>query len=468
MDNGDSLVSRRSRRSTAGNRMEAVLAEIALEDEAAELEEDNDFFVENGILSPSNHPKDEEDVFGSDFESTDDEAAQPALETDKVVQEEERTQRKTARTRVEKATAAAAVRQRVTFNPEAYVPAPDKDKKKRRVSLGIDSSTGEVISTAKRQSGRSHTVLARSATITRMKEEVKKSTLPKKTKIKTRAPTQDELIARALDMEEDNIVEHRDYLMNEEERRKRAHVVRTAVEGPLVRWISRREEVTIPIDPPPSPTKQPSVSVPARAPEISNSVAPQSSAGSTCKSCCSPNSCIFMSLVFSWSMNAPISGLVPPPSIDPLHASSIPPIDPPPPKKETVTRNYVIHEASQGDDARKPGYMDTMSALFGDHVKWDELKVYGTKNRPLSRPIQVCPITGLPARYLDPRSGVPYATPAAFRTITKILNHEYIWSPTLGCYITNEFEPVPVPAASAPDKGKKRAKKDKEVAMDVS
>ena len=50
--------------------------------------------------------------------------------------------------------------------------------------------------------------------------------------------------------------------------------------------------------------------------------------------------------------------------------------------------------------------------------------------------MQLCPITGRPARYLDPRTKVPYATPAAYQTLTMILHHEYVWSHTLGCYVT--------------------------------
>jgi YL1 nuclear protein len=76
--------------------------------------------------------------------------------------------------------------------------------------------------------------------------ELLDKSVPKKSKIKVRAPTQDELIARALDMEEGNIVEHKNYLFVEEEKRKRAHAVRATISGPLLRWISRHETVTIP------------------------------------------------------------------------------------------------------------------------------------------------------------------------------------------------------------------------------
>jgi vacuolar protein sorting-associated protein 72 len=72
--------------------------------------------------------------------------------------------------------------------------------------------------------------------------------IPKKSKVKVRTLTQDELIARALDMEEGNIIEHKNYLFVEEEKRKRAHAVRVTLSGPLLRWVSRRETVSVPAD----------------------------------------------------------------------------------------------------------------------------------------------------------------------------------------------------------------------------
>ena len=61
------------------------------------------------------------------------------------------------------------------------------------------------------------------------------------------APTQDELITRALDMEEGNIVEDKNYLSIEEEKRKRAHAVQATIFCPLLRRISRHETVQIPV-----------------------------------------------------------------------------------------------------------------------------------------------------------------------------------------------------------------------------
>jgi hypothetical protein len=49
MDEEDSLVRRRSRRSTAGNRMEAVLAEMTVDNLPADAEDDRDFIVTVGM-----------------------------------------------------------------------------------------------------------------------------------------------------------------------------------------------------------------------------------------------------------------------------------------------------------------------------------------------------------------------------------------------------------------------------------
>ncbi|KAF8498991.1 YL1 nuclear protein-domain-containing protein [Russula emetica] len=392
MDEGDTLVRRRSRRSTAGNRMEAALAELSIEDVNDEAD-DRDFII----------ARDEEDVFESDFENTDEEAEtaqQTADAGERQIRAEERKEKKAAQNRVERTAALAHARQRVTFNPETYDDAVEETssmvaKKKRRVSLGlaIDAETGEVINNAQRQSRRSHTVLNTSATAQRMKKDAEdKKSVPKKSRIKVRAPTQDELIARALDMEEGNIVEHKNYLSVEEEKRKRAHAVRATISGPLLRCISRHESVTIP----------------AEAQCLPGMLSPASR-----------------------NSNSTLAVSQPGDYVDPSQ-----PVYPLNSRTEEVSKNYIIHETSQDETATRPPWKDTMAAMFGDHVKWEDMKAYVSRGRPLSRPVRLCSITGRPARYVDPRTNVPYATPAAYRILTMILNHEYVWSHALGCYLT--------------------------------
>ncbi|KAH7884103.1 YL1 nuclear protein-domain-containing protein [Phlebopus sp. FC_14] len=498
----ETLVSRRPKRSTAGNRMELALAELAME-QTQEVEEDLDFV----------NDKVEEDIFESDFASTDEEAVEETGDAGEMaVQDEERKERKMARARVEKATALAHARQRVTFDPEALTKSkPSAQKPKRRVSLGavVNAETGEVIegttggaTSAKRQSQRRHTVMNTSATANRMKDaEEKKAHIPKKMKAITKAPTQDELIARALDTEEGNIIEHRDYLLLEEEKRARARVVRKSIEGPVLRWISRKEQVKVPVQPiqpvpPPlaghygfiyAPGAGPLGSggasagttgthpyttpfyfyappVAQAAPKVqeSSSNTPKDASTSTPQVTQPPT---------TTSSEAPGPSTSSLPTPTPMSSTSNPhqhatlpyPYitanpNPHPPQERTedICRNYLVHEISQVT-AVKPPWKDTMVALFGDHVKWEELRVYTGKQRPMSvsilslslllrmsltrnngiaRPIPPCPITGTPAKYIDPRTNVPYANLAAYRTLTKILAHEYVWSEALGCYVT--------------------------------
>ena len=89
-----------------------------------------------------------------------------------------------------------------------------------------------------------------------------------------KAATQKELIDRGLDMEEGNIEEHRNYLTLEEEKRKKARVVKLSVEGPLLRWISRKEEVTVLVQPSPPAPPAPAPTPPAPAPVSAASTLP--------------------------------------------------------------------------------------------------------------------------------------------------------------------------------------------------
>ncbi|KAI0935606.1 hypothetical protein AcV5_003985 [Taiwanofungus camphoratus] len=430
-DQEDSLVMRRSKRSTAGNRMEAALAEFRAEDVGVDTEEDIDFIVE----------KDEEDAFESDFESTDEEVAQEDVDAtaEKLVREEERATHKTARSKLDKVTAAAHARQKATFNPQIHETLHSQtntaEKAKRRVSLGVavNAETGEIMETAKRQSRRSHTMLNTSATASRMKDEAeKKSALPKKVKAQIRAPTQDELIARALDMEEGNIVEHRNYLSLEEEKRKKARLVRTTVQGPLLRWVSKAEEIKVKVEAAPLPqcpyghtyystsTSGSMSSLPAHSSisYLHPSASSYSPDQTTIASVSSQHHAAFVNYAS--------------PSIPPLPTPEI--VE----RTEKVTKNYVVHELTQSDKASRPPWNSTMKAMFGDHVVWEDLRVYTTKGRPFVRPTQTCPISGKVARYRDPRTGVPFSDIQSYEILSKILAHEYVWSDDLGCYIGHE------------------------------
>ncbi|KAK0210991.1 YL1 nuclear protein-domain-containing protein [Desarmillaria ectypa] len=416
----ETLVARRSRRSTAGNRMEAALAEMSIDDAVKDPDDDVDFSVD----------KYEEDVFESDFESTDEEAQEDAGEQEAL--DEEKQTRKAARTRVEKATAAAHARQKVTFNPEASSSSAPKTKlrPKRRVSLGtaVNAETGEVIkgdAKGQRHSKRIHTIKNTSATVKRFKKgEERRAAQAPKVKALTREITQGELIARALDNEEGNIVEHRDYLKLEEEKRKRARVVRDAVEGPLLRWVSRGEDTKIQVEvTPPAP--------PAATPAYGygHGYGAYNAPGTS-----TPPAYPYYSPATTTHYQNPYMHYLPPPA--PLPAPVFEE------RTESVTKNYLVHELAQYEKAPKPSWTESMEVIFGDHVRWDQVKVYSGKGRPTSRPKQMCPLTGQPALYLDPRTGVPFANIWAYEMLTKLLNHEFVWSTALRCYVRQEEPPT--------------------------
>ncbi len=305
-------------------------------------------------------------------------------------------------------------------------------------------------------------------------------------KTKTRAPAQAELIARALDMEEGNIKEHRNYLTDEEEKRKKARLVRATVEGPLLRWVTKAEHIKVKTEPPPAPVPPPAPIPPPTLPIVPVSQYayhfPPYSAPSTAPAIYStpfPNAPRPVTSFYhspqtsgfppSYSSQNPYgyNYYTPPPPLQsssacpsqpPAFVAAAPPLPPPEPIEvtQTVSKCYVVHENSQEEDATKPLWKDTMAAMFGDHVKWEDLKVYTGKGRPIcalhpcqmiyiyyskfivARPDQKCPITGQIARYRDPRTGVPFANARAFDVLTKVLAHEYVWSDALGCYTAHQ------------------------------
>lgn len=246
----------------------------------------------------------------------------------------------------------------------------------------------------------------------------------------------------ALDIEEGNIREHRDYLKNEEEKRKRARVVRTTIEGQKLRWVSKVEDVKVVVPPPlaglgPFPAAYRSVygppgtlftpkpytytpgslaktSTPSSGPQ--NQSAPtnltfgqysphlhssfpvwppqstqqQSYHSSSTTPTATPS--FVTQTALQPSTSAPTTTTTTPTASTPLalpiqlsnqleNASTVPPE--PEARTESVTKNYVIHELAQQKGTPKPSWADNMQAMFGDHVKWDELKVLVGRNRPL-------------------------------------------------------------------------------------
>lgn len=255
----------------------------------------------------------------------------------------------------------------------------------------------------------------------------------------------------ALDTEEGNIKEHRDYLKNEEDKRKRARVVRTTIGGPKLRWVSRLEdakaailvpEITPPVvnpNPlayrsvygPPATLFTPTVYTYSSGFLVKTSIASSSSTltqgtmpgttlsqysppfpvwppqtgqqqsyfAASASSIGAPESStsvthpasneqtIFQPLPQLTTARATPSARTvtgQPSAYDQQTSNSATPAEPEY-KIETVTKNYVVHELGQQKGTPKPSWLETMQAMFGDHVRWDDVKVYVGKNRPLGK-----------------------------------------------------------------------------------
>ena len=61
------------------------------------------------------------------------------------------------------------------------------------------------------------------------------------------------------------------------------------------------------------------------------------------------------------------------------------PVHPLTSRAEEVSKTYIIHETSQDETATRPPWKDTMTAMFGDHVKWEDMRAYVSRGRPLCK-----------------------------------------------------------------------------------
>lgn len=95
-----------------------------------------------------------------------------------------------------------------------------------------------------------------------------------------------------------------------------------------------------------------------------------------------------------------------------------------PSSTETTARTILsLHGLEPGAT-----WVDEFRYLLGDHCAWDRLPFVPSRNRPYRPRQSTCVITGLPARYRDPRTGIPYATTEAYATIERVLRGEYVWT----------------------------------------
>ncbi|KAH7260079.1 YL1 nuclear protein-domain-containing protein [Fusarium solani] len=111
------------------------------------------------------------------------------------------------------------------------------------------------------------------------------------------------------------------------------------------------------------------------------------------------------------------------PNTDPSAAPNPPSAEPQPPQPSTGARNAMVFQ-NFDNNALKDRTIQTQ-IIFGR--KMNKL--------PKPSPAPLCVITNHPARYRDPRTGLPYYNAYAYREIQRLIRNEYRWSCALNAWV---------------------------------
>ena len=264
------------------------------------------------------------------------------------------------------------------------------------------------------------------------------ASLTKRPKEAERRKSQADLITAALDMEEDNIKSHRDYLVTEEERRRKARVIKPMTVGPKLRWRSRVEDVSVTVyDPVPvyqsqrpswtspfaqaasSPLQNPYSVPPPSHPSSTNTTQAQHppqaaqypfaygtantqdvptgstpSASKETTQASPPTTQSYSNQYYQYSYYTPQAQSThsqyqpygPYYSYQPQprpHLQLHPQAQIARKATEKQTKNYVELLVNEERPQIKPTWREMMNAVFGEHTDWDTVRVYVGKNRPI-------------------------------------------------------------------------------------
>ncbi|RSL81677.1 hypothetical protein CEP51_005655 [Fusarium floridanum] len=111
------------------------------------------------------------------------------------------------------------------------------------------------------------------------------------------------------------------------------------------------------------------------------------------------------------------------PNTDPSAAPNPSEAEPQPPQPSTGARNAMVFQ-NFDNNALKDRTIQTQ-IIFGR--KMNKL--------PKPSPAPLCVITNHPARYRDPRTGLPYYNAYAYREIQRLIRNEYRWSVALNAWV---------------------------------
>ncbi|KAE8234483.1 hypothetical protein CF326_g468 [Tilletia indica] len=420
------MVTGRAKRSTAGNRMKALL-KSGLEPEELFEEVANDVDFEAAQAEP--------DIIDSDFDKSSDEEI-PEDVAEKEVEALEKANKKAERQKKLPPALRLARAQKSNIGT-AGVGSSSGIRKRKSKAKAVDASEengseggdgqGEGQAEPLRASNRKST-LARTQEVTnKIKEKQERAAKrarqnPHKMRVKL---TQDALIAEALETEEMNRESLKQYFEQEEERKAKARAPkRTAIEGPFVRWrsIAIRNDSAGAIGPEVATEHGPLVEVLDESTHASTSARAITTADIALTS--EPAITARAEVARARAQAAATTTVTSAPTT-------------------SYSRSLVsLHDLDEDVE-----WFDRQAALFGDHCEWDVHEVVVAHNRRVHPRQSICPITGLPALYRDGRTGVPFATVEAQHVLTDLLDNEYVWTGSLGeamlnvgCWLNREDE----------------------------
>ncbi|TPX57164.1 hypothetical protein PhCBS80983_g04015 [Powellomyces hirtus] len=321
----------------------------------------------------------QDDVFDEDFGSTDEDEEQ--IDGEAKIQEEEKAARQSHR-RTKVLISKAKPFPQPAVRSSTDKPSVTKAPVKRPRTKAKEALANPLLSSV-RQSNRSSTIAAKKQLQQKLVETSKRRALvPPRPRVAEVELTQEQKLEEAKETEKINLASLNRIIQSEEDNRlKRAHRVERAP-GPIIRFRSFRcrlvEEAKEKVD-------------------------------------------------TSSSMD-----------IDNGAASSddqIPPLlshEPP-----------SIHSAEEGAHAENPSSKEqfvSKNHIIFDGFTEDPFEKWNTQCKEPEQ--QRCPITGLRARYRDPKTSIPYATKDAYAVLQRLINGQYAWSPVCQTYI-HPFNAVP-------------------------
>ncbi|EMR80872.1 hypothetical protein ACHAO1_008090 [Botrytis cinerea] len=123
-------------------------------------------------------------------------------------------------------------------------------------------------------------------------------------------------------------------------------------------------------------------------------------------------------------------------------SAPLPPPPPQPPVTEYSLRNCLILTNFNDDEIKNKDVQTRI--LFNQTFPKAPTKTKSQTHPPRT----LCAITHYPAKFRDPKTGLPYVNSYAYKEIQKLLRGEYRWSKLLGAYVGN----ATVAARGVPEK----------------